>query len=726
MLHLQSELSKRRDKRLALASRRREYEVANITKRRKLDEDAIWSWWKNARDTLQVDMTSEASRKRRKLDRERRSLDRPQPTRHIPGPPMELPPAPTLHDLVKSMPFASSQEKSKHRTKKSSVDPSTLMYPQLTELSAVDIVGDIEFLFQHRRSAAGFDSSRGVIMGPNPYGPPGVPPGMDPYGMMAPMMEPQGLYNRFGPPPPPFNPTHMQGPVPIGFPGPSNARIPNMSLLPSSMGPPPQMMIDSEAGIIRRPASVSGQPSHMHQQYPSHAPSPVPVNFLRRSPSPPPMPPIPSGHRSGPPLPPPSSKSQNWMGDGGSGQSPMPGPAKESKRVVAGDVHSLEREAKEHALDNKNRDKERELEHDREMERQYHLSQHPQQRLHSHQHVHPPGSGAPHHHHHHHHHVHHHHHPNHGIPGPQPSSLSNGAGVSVNGTTSPRNTRELDNRRTQPGTPMEIIELPTSNSKSAPSPASPFWKGNEQRAAGASPDRPLSALITPVQAMQAMQSGFPTSPRVLPPPPGPGPSTSRRGSWSEENGPRPSSSSNMGPSTNGPLPSHRLTPSVAGQGQGSRTLPSPSHPSRKSSVLHSPPRSNGLRLPPVSPQAAANSSNFSARSPVRLGQGPPLPSSSTLPSTSGPSSSSPPKLTSPKVHRQTPPPPMTRSPLIRESSNNHNPATSIMNSLAFPPPSSSSTLNAPSSRLVGGVLNDRHSPNLPNATKINAVPIDGS
>lgn len=46
MSHLHAELSKRRDKRLELASRRREYEVANITKRRKLDEDGVWSWWK--------------------------------------------------------------------------------------------------------------------------------------------------------------------------------------------------------------------------------------------------------------------------------------------------------------------------------------------------------------------------------------------------------------------------------------------------------------------------------------------------------------------------------------------------------------------------------------------------------------------------------------------------------------------------------------------------------
>jgi hypothetical protein len=46
MQHLHEELSKRRDKRLELARLRRDYEVANVTKRRKLDENGVWSWWK--------------------------------------------------------------------------------------------------------------------------------------------------------------------------------------------------------------------------------------------------------------------------------------------------------------------------------------------------------------------------------------------------------------------------------------------------------------------------------------------------------------------------------------------------------------------------------------------------------------------------------------------------------------------------------------------------------
>jgi hypothetical protein len=45
LLHLHSELSRRRDKRIELAARRRSYEIANILKRRRVEESAVWSWW---------------------------------------------------------------------------------------------------------------------------------------------------------------------------------------------------------------------------------------------------------------------------------------------------------------------------------------------------------------------------------------------------------------------------------------------------------------------------------------------------------------------------------------------------------------------------------------------------------------------------------------------------------------------------------------------------------
>ena len=46
MIHLQRELLKRRDKRLELATRKRAFELENVTKRRRTDEDATWTWWK--------------------------------------------------------------------------------------------------------------------------------------------------------------------------------------------------------------------------------------------------------------------------------------------------------------------------------------------------------------------------------------------------------------------------------------------------------------------------------------------------------------------------------------------------------------------------------------------------------------------------------------------------------------------------------------------------------
>ena len=108
MQHLHEELSKRRDKRLELARLRRDYEVVNVTKRRKLDEDSVWSWWKVRtrstsivrdvrgaytdclsldlqlkRDELQTQMIAEMHRKRRYLDRERRAMERSQPRTSI-------------------------------------------------------------------------------------------------------------------------------------------------------------------------------------------------------------------------------------------------------------------------------------------------------------------------------------------------------------------------------------------------------------------------------------------------------------------------------------------------------------------------------------------------------------------------------------------------------------------------------------------------------------------
>ncbi len=97
LLHLHAELSNRRDKRLELATRRRDYEVENVRKRRRLDEAGAWSTWmvrlalssllpfcsfvsQNDRDELQKMMIAETNGKKRRLERERRSIERPPPS----------------------------------------------------------------------------------------------------------------------------------------------------------------------------------------------------------------------------------------------------------------------------------------------------------------------------------------------------------------------------------------------------------------------------------------------------------------------------------------------------------------------------------------------------------------------------------------------------------------------------------------------------------------------
>ncbi|KAI5891277.1 uncharacterized protein SCHCODRAFT_02314405 [Schizophyllum commune H4-8] len=83
MLHMQSELTKRRDTRMRLADARQEVETQAVQRKRAHDEMAIWSWWQFERDQLQTDMISETNRKRRRLERDRRTLERPPPSASI-------------------------------------------------------------------------------------------------------------------------------------------------------------------------------------------------------------------------------------------------------------------------------------------------------------------------------------------------------------------------------------------------------------------------------------------------------------------------------------------------------------------------------------------------------------------------------------------------------------------------------------------------------------------
>ncbi|KAI0664069.1 hypothetical protein C8Q70DRAFT_1049589 [Cubamyces menziesii] len=664
LLHLHAELSKRRDKRLELASRRRDYEVANVTKRRRLDEEGVWSWWKDARDELQTDMISETNSKRRRLERERRALERPQPTRRFPLPPAEVPPAPSLREIVKSSPFgipeAALPQSKRYLRKREPPPPNTLIYPHINSLSHGEIMQDLDLFFQHRRAAASFDPHRGgpglmnSVLGGMP------PPDMDPYVMGMQVLDgPAG--NRFGPP---FHQSHLQPGLVQGF-GAPPPRFPHHHSAPPGSLPHlghSQMQLEREIAMsMRAPSGMPQHPSHLHQQ--QFGAGPGPSTLMRRSISP-----VPHSNGAGPsggmptsmgggPLPPgvPGPKPNGWTG-------PPAGVHMNNKDArINGDIEGRERERDRQGDGSSQRERERarDLEREREAERAYHMahgqSRHPtHQHTHQHAHTAAPGQSAhgPHHHVHHHHHVRHHHHPPHqtlsgpgGTPNVAPmAGLPPGpsGGPSPSGQTlSPHGSRDLsDQRRPRSGAPTEIIELSAQKPPSGASPRmSTFWQANDEplppemqrererdrgsRAlAGPSshppPPGPHERLVTPftMGPSQPLQSGSrPSSPRGVPgssnfPPSMP---SSRRGSWSAANEetsyPRPPSSSH-GPPPPGPQ-SQRPPSSRMAQQAGAPSFHSP---------FGSPPYSNGRQPPP--PPASPPPSSFagSIRSPGRSNQ----------------------------------------------------------------------------------------------------------
>ncbi|KAJ3545362.1 hypothetical protein NM688_g5633 [Phlebia brevispora] len=691
MLHLHAELSKRRDKRLELAARRRDYEIVNLTKRRRLDEDAVWSWWKYRREELQTTMIAENNRKRRRLERERRAVDRPLPERHIPSPPNEVPVAPTLRELVKNDPFESAEARRRQ------MPMSSLAYPRLTTLSQQDIISDLEYLNAHRRP---YDSLRPGMMGVNPVmGHPAGGPGYDQFNMGVGMMDGPGLPNRLPQQVPFQQPPFQHAPPPNqmmpGFPGPGIGAVPRLQHHHSA---PPgtvpnmvhsQMLMEQDVGPIRRPGSGAPHVS----QFPG-GPS---VPLMRRSISPVPIQPHGAMPTIGPSVMP--NKSNGWMGMAGPGSANLGGPSKEPVRFPA-DMRPLEMEALEREKEreriadtlkirersefewererererereierDQDRDRDRDREQDRDLEGPNQTPQMLQRQQHNHLLISPSqvANHLAHHHHRHHHHVHHHHHPQ-----LSPSALSSTAATVVpsqasNGMpldrTSPLLSREMEPRRVPGDMPMEGIE-PSPQVKSAlPAPMSSLWKGSEEMMtpstdfahdrgrAGLIPpaQERIPFVITPSQAAVAMHSNNSPSLRNAP-----GPSTapasissSRRGSWSapDDTGmPRPSSSSSI---HMGNTISSHFHPSAGVPGK--RLQSSPSMLPQGSPLVASPSHGNGIRLPPLSPSTTPG-----VRSPSRMPQSlPPLSNAAAAP-----------KPLSPKVIRRTSPPPnRTKSP----------------------------------------------------------------
>ncbi|EPQ51751.1 hypothetical protein GLOTRDRAFT_140756 [Gloeophyllum trabeum ATCC 11539] len=614
LLHLQAELSKRRDMRLDLAAKRRSYEVTMVTKKRKADEDGVWSWWKFSRDELQTDMISETNRKRRRLERARRASERPQPVRRIPDPPVNIPPAPTLRDIVKSTPFArhSYSPSSSNSQKRDNIHARPLVYPQLSSLSSAEVGNDLELIWQQRRRHAD----------PRALNPPMGPPLSHGYEAgYGPMDGPH--YNGSGPSrvAPPF-PPHMQG-----YPGPSvPSRMQHHHAGPSGLHQS-HLPMDQDMAM----SSAVPPPSGPYTQHPATG--------MRRSLSPVH---VTANGTSG------LGPSQNgWFA--GSSRGKPPGQhewMKESRRPSGGKDDYGDRDREREKWERSEREREREWERERErMERERYQMQmmqsqpvRPSHGLHA-----GPGPlphpGPPHNHHHHHHHIHHHHHPQSmgGPGGHSSSSLNNTPGP---GAGSPRVSmlpREFDLGRPHSGPPTtEIINLSSSSTKRSPN---TYWKGDElepgrdrvRPPSNQHPldDRPVQHIMTPVQLMTNHSGphahGPPSAPASIAPSP--------RGPWSaaDDTGMRRPSSAAMGRPSNlsgrsSPGPMHGSVHGMRG--------PPPSSGSRQSPMVTSSPRNN---KPPATTSPPMSSSNFPGplRSPSRSSHAlPPPPSSgpSSLPS----------------------------------------------------------------------------------------------
>ncbi|CDO72105.1 hypothetical protein BN946_scf184962.g48 [Trametes cinnabarina] len=777
LLHLHAELSKRRDKCLELASRRRDYEVANVTKRRKLDEEGVWSWWKvDARDELQTEMISETNSKRRRLERERRALERPQPTRRFPLPPVDVPPAPSLREIVRSSPFgipeAALPQAKRPRPKKEPSSPTTLIYPQISSLPPDEVLRDLELFFQHRAPPVMFDPHRGgpglmnSVLGGVP------PPGMNPYAMGMQVLD-GSAGNRFGPQ---FHQPslHQQGMAP-GFPPP---RLPHHHSAPSGTLPHlhhSQLQMEQEMAMgMRPPAGMPQHPAHLHQVGPG---SGGPTPLMRRSISP-----VPLSNGVGPssgipttmgggPLPPgfAGPKLNGWTGPPTGVHMPTEIERHRPNGELEGREREMERIGDQRDRERAQRDAERERE--REAERAFHMS-HGQPRhvphQHTHQHAHGSAQGqgghAPHHHVHHHHHVRHHHHASHQtFSGPGgPSHGPPMAGLpsdSINGpppptqTHSPRSNRETgDQRRMRSGASTEVIELSAGSQKpsTGASPRMPgFRQGKDEPpppeaapreperdrnrislgTSGPSPPGPRERMVTPftMGPSQPLHSGSrPGSPRGMH-----GSSnypqsipSSRRGSWSGAAEDRPP------PAPHGPSP-----PGVALSGSSQRPpssrVPQPPPGSSYHSPFGSPPYSNGR--PPASPPPSFTGAVRSPNRAAETGRGPPglggpvgMPMSPPPPTTHSPHLAGSPGGSKMSARGPPPSPRLVKGPAKMEGfpmpeSGNIAPISTgggiagipAAQGLAILPPSSSSLPPAGPPRLSNGGLSEKPHAHLP-------------
>ncbi|KAI0059908.1 hypothetical protein BV25DRAFT_993268 [Artomyces pyxidatus] len=567
MMHLHTELAKRRGKRLELAERRRSYEVANSLKRRRASEDAVWSWWMHARDDLQIDMIAETNRKRRKLERDRRTAERPQPraslptcsvslliyaytAQRIPNFQHEVPVAPTLYDIVNNNPYVPSAS-----TNRQPKDSAPRAYPTLSTLSNVEVSGDLDYIFSNRRLY-------------EPHRPPVQPHGYDNGYVGGAMLEP--------PPRMPGYPSSRRG-----VPGPSGL----------------QQELEREAGMpgMGMPPHVGGYPMASREISPVHVSSGPKVN----------------GWMAGGPV----KGGPEWAREMRRGE---PGEEeymreREERERERGNMLEIERE-RERARERHDRERDRERGLDLQYQQQQQQQGHPRTAHHMHGHV-GPGLPPHHqsigpHHHHHFHHVHHHHHPPSGpVNGTPMSPLPGPASYSGH---SPR----IMPTRDHSGPPTtEIINLSStlpSRHPGGPGP-SPHWRVDErERELPLSPryarerGRPASGP-PPVGPHERIMTPFSMTPTHQPASIGgrhaasAGPS--RRGSFSADGPPLMPGGAVMGGVGSSPARGRRSPPQgFAGVSMSPprNRLPPPASPSAPRSRRSSP-RMGAIALPPFPP-----------------------------------------------------------------------------------------------------------------------------
>lgn len=349
-MYLLAELQRRKDRKLELAALRMEHEKQFASQKRKVDENATWAAWTEAKEEVRDDLVADLNSKRRRLERERRNLDANKlreseiktarsitildcnpvmspPT--MPSPRYLSPPSP--HSLKRTIKLHTSR----YATEPS--DEQTISLPVLAPLSQDELASDLEAITgRSRRQAPPLQSgARGYPPGSHPVPMQGPYPPQPQYGPPAGYGQgPQPVVVYGQPPPAPrYGP-----PIGYGHPDPNGAYPyqqqhtpptfdPNYD--PYGMGAPP--LPPPPQHYVGGPPGQAPYPSPQHHAYPAPAHPQLPPAQLQTY-APPPIPqglhqPQPQYHAYRPPSPPnhpPPQSRGNWRSSASDGANGAP------------------------------------------------------------------------------------------------------------------------------------------------------------------------------------------------------------------------------------------------------------------------------------------------------------------------------------------------------------------------------------------------------------------